>query len=253
MLFGSGAQAQTHTKPLRCILARSRGQSHAPDCSSTLVEPRRFGEVAHWYWLCHFIQWLRPPRFADAPVSPRRAGIAMCDSHRRTRYCPSWTLRYDADSCYQLLFPGAVVAKPVHGLVQDEQQCELCFRVERCGRPALPCAPCYASIRIRSHAAADSGSNGAPQLMCDLFRLRGAVIATEVHWHCGDAREAHVLIGTHPPHAKRRRSIPCGLTVARQESPRLVIGKLPRSRLPARNNSCLLVTRSGPAESARGG
>ena len=84
MLFGSGAQAQTHSKPLRCILARSRGQPHAPDCSSTLVEPRRCGEVAYWYWLCHFIQWLRPPRSADASVSPRHAGIAMCDTHRRT-------------------------------------------------------------------------------------------------------------------------------------------------------------------------
>ena len=84
MLFGSGPQAQTHSNPLRCILARSRGQSHAPDCSSTLVEPRRLGEVAYWYWLCHFIQWLRPPISADASVSPRRAGIAMCDTHRRT-------------------------------------------------------------------------------------------------------------------------------------------------------------------------
>jgi hypothetical protein len=34
-------------------------------------------------------------------------------------------------------------------------------------------------------------------LMCDLFKLSGVVIATEVHWHCGDARRAHLLIGTH--------------------------------------------------------
>src|SRR5271157_4094312 len=84
MLFGSVAQAQKHSKPSRCILARSRGQPDAPDCSSTLVELRTFGEVAHRYWLCHLIQWLRPPRFADASVYPRRAGIAMCDTHRRT-------------------------------------------------------------------------------------------------------------------------------------------------------------------------
>jgi len=148
---------------------------------------------------------------------------------------PSCTTRHDADGCYQLQFPARrLLPKPVHGWVQDEQQCELCFRVERCGRPALPCAPCYARMRIRSHAAADSGSNGVAQLMCDLFRLRGAVIATEVHWHCGDARQAHVLIGTHALHATRRRSIPSGLTVARQESPRIVIGRLPRRRLLAR-------------------
>ena len=48
--------------------------------------------------------------------------------------------------------------------------------------------------------------------MCDLFKLSGVVIATEVHWHCGDARQAHVLIGTHAPDATRRRSIPSGLT-----------------------------------------
>ena len=149
MLFGSGAQAQTHSKPLRCILARSRGQSHGPDCSSTLVEPRTFEEVTHWSWLCHFVQWLRAPRSSDASVSPPRAGIAMCDTHRRTRQCSSWTLRHDADSCYQLQFPARrFLPKPLHGLVQDEQQCELGFRVERCGRSALPCAPCYARMRI---------------------------------------------------------------------------------------------------------
>ena len=159
MLFGSGAQAQTHSKPSRCIRARSRGQPHVQ--------------------------------------SPARR----------------------------------LLPKPVHGLVQDEQQCEPGFRVERRGRPALPCAPCYAKIRIRSHAAADSGSNGVAQLMCDLFTLSGVVIATEVHWHCGDARHAHVVLGTRAPHATRRRSIASGLTVARQESPCIVIDRLPRTRL----------------------
>ena len=65
---------------------------------------------------------------------------------------------------------GPVAAKPVHGLVQDEQQREICFRVERCSRSALPCTPRDARMRIRSHAAVDSGSNGIAQLMCELSK-----------------------------------------------------------------------------------